>query len=121
MTALTVQEGSEEVSLKRNGHLGQCDPFGSPFEAQKAPLEALLGPSLGSKLGSQRLEKCAFRISETQCVAFGGRLKEEAKPTKTEEPQEEAADCQKVVPKLQRQSWKARHLSNRGKEEVKER
>ena len=27
----------------------------------------------------------------------GGRLKEEAKPTTTEEPQEEATDCQKVA------------------------
>ena len=30
--------------------------------------------------------------------SVGGRLKEEAKPTKTEEPQEEAKDGQKVAP-----------------------
>ena len=71
--------------------------FGTHFEAQEAPLEALLGPSWGSKLGSQRLKKCAFRVGETLFFAFGGRLKEEAKPTKAEEPQEEAKDAQKLA------------------------
>ena len=36
--------------------------------------------------------------------AVGGRLKEEAKPTTTEEPQEEATDCQKVAPRRSRGS-----------------
>ena len=71
--------------------------FGTHFEAQEAPLEALLGPSWGSKLGSQRLKTCAFRVGETLFFAFGGRLKEEAKPTKAEEPQEEAKDAQKLA------------------------
>ena len=51
----------------------------------------------GSKLESQRLKKCAFRVGETLFFAFGGRLKEEAKPTKAEEPQEEAKDAQKLA------------------------
>ena len=72
-------------------------PIGTHFEAHEAPLEALLGPSWGSKLGSQRLKKCAFRVGETLFFAFGGRLKEEAKPTKTEEPQEEAKAGQKLA------------------------
>ena len=72
-------------------------PFWIHFEAQEAPFEALLGPSWGSKLGSQRLKTCAFRVGETLFFAFGGRLKEEAKPTKTEEPQDEAKVGQKLA------------------------
>ena len=104
MTAFTVQEGS--VEQKYAFHLSETTtwvnvsrPFWTHFEAQEAPLEALLGPSWGSKLGSQRLKKCVFRVSETLFFAFGGRLEEEAKPTKAEEPQEEAKDGQKVAPR----------------------
>ena len=102
MTAFTVQEGSEEqkCAFRRSETttwINVSRPFWTHFEAQEAPLEALLGPSWGSKLGSQRLKKCAFRVGETLCFAFGGRLKEEAKPTKAEEPQEEAKDAQKLA------------------------
>ena len=104
MTAFTVQEGSEEqkCAFRRSETTTWINVprhFGTHFEAQEAPLEALLGPSWGSKLGSQRLKTCAFRVGETLFFAFGGRLKEEAKPTKTEEPQEEAKDAQKVAPR----------------------
>ena len=61
------------------------------------PKRPLLGPSWGSELGSQRLKRCAFRVSEMLMFAFGGRLKEEVKPTKTEEPQEEANDAQQLA------------------------
>ena len=74
-------------------------PEMAPTWPQEALPEALLGPSWGSKLGSQRLRKCAFRVSKTLFFAFGGRLGAEAKPTKTEEPQEEAKDGQKVAPR----------------------
>ena len=53
-------------------------PFEVQFEAQEAPVEALLGPSWGSKLGSRRLKQRTFRVGETIFFAFGGRLKEEA-------------------------------------------
>ena len=102
MTAFTVQEGSEEQKCAfRRGEtttwINVSRHFGTHFEAQEAPLEALLGPSWGSKLGSQRLKNCVFRVGETLFFAFGGRLKEEAKPTKAEEPQEEATDAQKLA------------------------
>merc|ERR1712217_857902 len=70
-----------------------------PRWPQEAPLEALLGPSWGAKLGSQRLRTCAFRVGEMLFFACGGRLGAEAKPTKTEEPQEDAKDGQKVAPR----------------------
>ena len=70
----------------------------APNWPQEALPEALLGPSWGSKLGPQLLRKCAFRVSEMLFFAFGGRLRAEATPTKTEEPQEEAKDGQKVAP-----------------------
>ena len=44
-----------------------------------------------------KLQTCAFRVGETLFFAFGGRLKEEAKPTNTEEPQEEATDAQQLA------------------------
>ena len=53
----------------------------APRWPQEAPLEALLGPSWGSKSGSQRLQKCAFRLGETLCFALGGHLGEAATPT----------------------------------------
>ena len=68
-----------------------------PKMAHDGPRKALLGPSWESKLGSQRLKTCAFRVGETLFFAFGGRLKEEAKPTKAEEPQEEAKDAQQLA------------------------
>ena len=71
------------------------------------PLEALLGPSWGSMLGSQRLQTYAFRVGETLLFAFGGRLKEEAKPTKAEQPHEEATFRQKVAPRGSRGTPKA--------------
>ena len=74
-------------------------PEMAPTWPQEALPEALLGPSWGSKLGSQRLRKCAFRVGETLFFAFGGRLGEEAKPTETKEPQEEAKDGQKEAPR----------------------
>ena len=79
-------------------------PCGTHFEVHEATLEALLGPSWGAKSGSQRLQKCAFRKSEMLFFAVGGRLKEEAKPTTTEEPHEEATDCQNVAPRRSRGS-----------------
>ena len=42
---------------------------------------------------------CAVRVGETVFFAFGSRLKEEAKPTKTEEPQEEAKYGQMAAPR----------------------
>ena len=71
----------------------------APRWPQEAPLEALLGPSWGSKLGSRRLRTCAFRLGEMLFFVFGGRLGEEAKPTETKEPREEAKDGQKEAPR----------------------
>ena len=104
MTAFTVQKSFEaqQCAFRRSETATWANvtrTFGTHFDTQKAPLEALLGPSWGSKLGSQRLKQCAFRVGETLFFARGGRLGAEATPTKTEEPQEEAKDCQKVAPR----------------------
>ena len=109
MTAFTVQEGSEEqkCAFRRSETITWINVshhLWTHFEAQEAPLEALLGPSWGSKLGSQRLKECAFRVGETLFFAFGGRLKEKAKPTKAEEPQKEAKDAGRSLHERQKQA-----------------
>ena len=91
---------------------------GRPKMAQDGPRKAVLGPSWGSKLGSQRFQKCVFRLRETLFFDVGGRLEEEAKPTTAEEPQEEATDCQNVAPRHSRGSLGMRDTD---RPEVKER